>query len=262
MNTKEIAISSIVLISLLAGLFLLIRFGQRKAGPADEVEEIESGAVPTTENLDANQGLEASFSKDDGLAFESTDQTSQDTDMLGFESKRSQLGQELSPPPNIIKEGVDYQAVIQTNLGDIKVDLLEDKTPITVNNFVYLANRAFYDGLAFHRVIDNFMIQGGDPLGDGRGGPGYTFEDEIVRGQVLDKGSLAMANSGKDTNGSQFFIITKDDGPAAWLNKAHTKFGQVIEGQEIADKISKLETDQNDKPLEEVTINTVVIFEN
>ncbi len=259
MNTKEIIISVIALILLLIGLFFLIRFGRNRSDSAKEAQEIDSGAVPTTENLDSGDELDSSFSND--LSFEKTDGTGDDTNMEGFESKRTQADKKLEPPAFRLKDGVDYQAVIQTSMGDIKVDLFEKETPITVNNFVHLANIAFYDGLIFHRVIPDFMIQGGDPLGSGAGGPGYSFEDEIITGLHLVKGTLAMANSGKDTNGSQFFIVTKKAVP--WLDGDHTNFGQVMEGQNIADEISLVDADpKNNKPNEDVVIKTIVILEN
>jgi len=150
----------------------------------------------------------------------------------------------------------DYMATIVTSMGTIKVDLFEKETPNTVNNFVKLANQGFYNGLIFHRVIPDFMIQGGDPTGTGTGGPGYKFDDEIT-GKPIVKGSLAMANSGPNTNGSQFFIVTADETP--WLNNLHTNFGQVVEGQDVVDAISMVERDANDKPLTPVTIEKITI---
>ena len=144
------------------------------------------------------------------------------------------------------------QATIKTNHGDIVIDLLPEETPKTVDNFVSLAKSGFYDGVIFHRVIENFMIQGGDPDGTGSGGPGYQFEDEIVSSLVFDiPGKLAMANSGPNTNGSQFFITTA---PTPHLNGNHTIFGTVTSGQDVVDTISKLDTLPGDKPAEDVLI--------
>lgn len=153
----------------------------------------------------------------------------------------------------------NYIANIITSMGTIKIDLFEKDAPNTVNNFVTLAKKGFYNGLIFHRVIPDFMIQGGDLTGTGSGGPGYNFADEIT-GKPIVKGSLAMANSGPNTNGSQFFIVTATETP--WLNDKHTNFGMVIEGQQIVDAISKVERDTNDKPLTPITIESIEITEN
>ena len=141
-----------------------------------------------------------------------------------------------SPPEMTLEDGVDYTARIVTDKGDIVVDLYEDQAPITVNNFVTLANLGFYDNTMFHRVLEGFMAQAGDPTGTGMGGPGYTFQDEIVPELVFDgAGILAMANSGPSTNGSQFFI-TYD--ATDWLNGQHTIFGKVLEGEDVLAEIN------------------------
>ena len=263
MNTKEIIISLIVLILLLGAFILFIRLAAKRAenmGSQDQ-ELTATGVSPTTQDLENKEGLDTSTQADLTFGEEpETEQPTQDQEETGFENQRTQQQKELQYPDMMLKDGIDYHAVIQTNYGNIDVDLFEDKTPLTVNNFVYLASTGFYDNLIFHRVIEDFMIQGGDPKGNGTGGPGYSFEDEIVRGQELTKGSLAMANSGPDTNGSQFFIVTKEGG-TNWLNKLHTKFGQVTSGQEVADEISKVAKGANDKPLEDVVIETVLILE-
>lgn len=140
-----------------------------------------------------------------------------------------------TPPAMELEEGADYVARITTDVGEIVIDLFEQQTPVTVNNFVTLANLGFYDNTMFHRVIEGFMAQAGDPSGTGRGGPGYVFEDEIVPELVFDKaGLLAMANAGPGTNGSQFFL-TFD--AADWLNGQHTIFGQIIEGEDLLGQI-------------------------
>lgn len=148
-------------------------------------------------------------------------------------------------------------ALISTNLGAIKVKFYSDDSPMTVNNFLNLAQQGFYDGVIFHRIIKDFMIQGGDPTGTGRGGPGYVFADEI-NAHPLVKGSLAMANAGPGTNGSQFFIVTATATP--WLDGAHTNFGEVIDGLDIVEKIGNLETDASDKPLQEVKIESIELL--
>jgi peptidyl-prolyl cis-trans isomerase A (cyclophilin A) len=165
------------------------------------------------------------------------------------------------------------KAIISTSLGEIECSLFDKQAPKTVNNFIDLAsgNKAFtdpltkktvknkfYDGIIFHRVIPNFMIQGGDPTGTGRGGPGYSFEDEIVSDLKFDRpGRLAMANSGPNTNGSQFFITTVN---TPWLNGKHTIFGQVVKGQEVVEKMSKVPTNRQNRPLEDVVIINVKIL--
>ena len=163
-------------------------------------------------------------------------------------------------PTMILKSGVDYQATIQTNFGDISVDLYETATPIAVNNFVTLSQKGFYDGLIFHRVIKGFVIQGGDPAGNGTGGPGYEFKDEI-NDMTFEPYVLAMANSGPDTNGSQFFITSKTFHDQASLNGKYTIFGKVTAGFSVVDAIESVATDKNDKPLSPVTIKTIKIIE-
>jgi cyclophilin family peptidyl-prolyl cis-trans isomerase len=143
---------------------------------------------------------------------------------------------------------------LHTNKGPIAFELFDADAPKTVENFVKLAGEAFYDGVVFHRVIPDFMIQGGDPTGTGRGGPGYTFEDEFNDNKVV-RGALAMANAGPNTNGSQFFIVTAEATP--WLDGKHTVFGRVTNGMDVVDEIANVDTDANDKPREDVTIERV-----
>ena len=145
-------------------------------------------------------------------------------------------------------------ATLQTNHGALEVELYPDDAPKTVDNFVKLARDGFYDGLIFHRVIPDFMIQGGDPTGTGRGGPGYQFEDEFNDHKV-ERGALAMANSGPNTNGSQFFIVTADSAP--WLDGKHTVFGRVTDGMNVVDAISEVDTDASDRPRADVVIERV-----
>ena len=146
------------------------------------------------------------------------------------------------------------QATMHTSEGPIVLELFDEDAPKTVQNFTKLAGEGFYDGLIFHRVIPDFMIQGGDPTGTGRGGPGYTFEDEINANRIV-RGALAMANAGPDTNGSQFFIVTTEAAP--WLDGKHTVFGRVSDGMDVVDAISTVETDAQDKPRQDVTIERV-----
>jgi cyclophilin family peptidyl-prolyl cis-trans isomerase len=144
--------------------------------------------------------------------------------------------------------------VIQTNHGAIEVELFDDAAPKTVENFRKLAGDGFYDGVIFHRVIKDFMVQGGDPTGTGTGGPGYTFEDEINDNKII-RGALAMANAGPNTNGSQFFIVTTDAAP--WLDGKHTVFGRVTNGMDAVDSIEASDTDARDKPKQDAKIERV-----
>ena len=164
------------------------------------------------------------------------------------------------------KESKSSMVVLKTNFGDIALKLFDNDAPKTVANFTKLAKEGFYDKTKFHRVIPDFMIQGGDPnskdddwSNDGMGGPGYKFEDEI-NSRKLVKGALAMANSGPNTNGSQFFIVTAQATP--WLDGKHTVFGEVTSGMEVVSKIEKLSKDKNDHPLQDAVINTVIVKES
>ena len=150
------------------------------------------------------------------------------------------------------------QATLHTNRGPIKVRFFDEDAPKTVENFRKLAGEGFYDGLIFHRVIKDFMIQGGDPEGTGTGGPGYTFEDEINQHKII-RGALAMANAGPNTNGSQFFIVTADAAP--WLDGKHTVFGEVIEGMDAVDAIEGTEAGPGDRPSEQQVIERVELAE-
>jgi len=164
-----------------------------------------------------------------------------------------------SPPAFTIDAANAYTAVIRTSKGDITVELMADRSPTTVNNFVFLAREGFYDGVIFHRVIRGFMIQGGDPTGTGRGGPGYRFRDELdaAREVGYGPGVVAMANAGPNTNGSQFFIMHGDAG----LPPAYAVFGRTTAGQDVVDAIATAPTGPGDRPVEEVRILTVEITE-
>ena len=145
-------------------------------------------------------------------------------------------------------------AKMHTTQGTIELDLFDADAPKTVDNFKKLAADGFYDGVIFHRVIPDFMIQGGDPDGTGTGGPGYTFEDEINQHKIV-RGALAMANAGPNTNGSQFFIVTTDAAP--WLDGKHTVFGRVTDGMEAVDAIESLPTDGRDRPVDPPRIESI-----
>jgi peptidyl-prolyl cis-trans isomerase B (cyclophilin B) len=147
-------------------------------------------------------------------------------------------------------------ATMQTNHGVIEIELFDDDAPKTVENFTTLARDGFYDGVIFHRVIPDFMIQGGDPTGTGSGGPGYQFADEFNDNKMV-RGALAMANAGPNTNGSQFFIVTADE--CAWLDGKHTVFGRVTDGMDVVDAIERVDTGANDKPRQDVLIESVTV---
>ncbi len=171
-----------------------------------------------------------------------------------------------APPPECIDPSTDYHATVVTDAGTIEVDLLEDKAPMTVNNFVYLARYHFFDGLTFHRVIPDFVLQGGDPLGNGTGGPGYSFPDELPDPGDYQAGSLAMANSGPDSNGSQFFIVTSEAGAKSLVDAvggdaAYSLFGQVTDGMDV---VKAIESDgsPSGQPSTVHTIESVTITES
>jgi cyclophilin family peptidyl-prolyl cis-trans isomerase len=151
------------------------------------------------------------------------------------------------------------QMTMTTNKGDIVFEMYDEDAPKTVDNFRSLAQQGFYDGLKFHRIIRDFMIQGGCPQGTGTGGPGYTFEDEINAHKIV-RGALAMANAGPNTNGSQFFIVTTDAAP--WLDGKHTVFGKVVSGMDVVDKLEGLPTDGRDRPQEAAVIEKVAFADS
>jgi cyclophilin family peptidyl-prolyl cis-trans isomerase len=163
-----------------------------------------------------------------------------------------------SAPDLTIDLSKSYSATIETNHGVIEIDLLAERSPLAVNNFVFLARDGFYDDVIFHRVISGFMIQGGDPTGTGRGGPGYRFRDETEGPGDYSRGTVAMANAGPNTNGSQFFICHGD----APLPHSYTIFGKVTSGLEAIDAIAALDTDRSDRPKTDATIKSVTVTES
>lgn len=164
-----------------------------------------------------------------------------------------------APPEMAIDTSTSYTATIKTSKGDITAKLFAGDAPNTVNNFVFLAREGFYDGVIFHRVIEGFVIQGGDPTGTGTGGPGYKFADELESASKhgYRMGTLAMANAGPDTNGSQFFVCHQDVG----LPPNYTVFGKATDGLDVVDEIARTQTGPGDKPVEDIVISTVEIAE-
>ena len=161
-------------------------------------------------------------------------------------------------PEFVLDMDKNYSATVETSHGSIEIDLDAARSPITVNNFVTLARDGFYDGVIFHRVIEGFMIQGGDPTGTGTGGPGYKFRDEIEGSGAYSRGTVAMANSGPNTNGSQFFICHSDVG----LPHSYTIFGKVSDGLETVDAIATTRTAPGDRPVDDCTMQSITIKEH
>lgn len=163
-------------------------------------------------------------------------------------------------PSMIIDPKKRYSAEVETSLGTMVIALDAANAPLTVNNFVFLARYKYYEGIIFHRIIQGFMCQGGDPTGTGRGGPGYKFADELPKPGQYEIGSLAMANAGPNTNGSQFFIVSGNNGVG--LPPHYSLFGKVVKGLEVVDQMEKVPTDRSDKPLEDVVIKKVTVTEH
>jgi cyclophilin family peptidyl-prolyl cis-trans isomerase len=153
-----------------------------------------------------------------------------------------------------------YTATMETSLGTLVIALDPVRAPTTVNNFVFLAAHHYFDGVVFHRIINGFVCQGGDPTGTGRGGPGYRFEDELPKPGQYEVGSVAMANAGPDTNGSQFFIISGPQG--AQLPPQYSLFGKVVKGLEVVDAMQRVATDRQDRPRDDVVIHSVAVAES
>ena len=215
---------------------------------------------PGADSADTPEQAEGTTTSDSSASTPEAEGTSEAAPTAAAVSARQGARiQYSSPPAMTLDSNSDYAADFQTNNGNFRVQLLAVQAPVTVNNFVFLVQQGFYDGQIFHRVIENFMIQGGDPTGTGAGGPGYRFADEIVPGLVFDTpGKLAMANSGPGTNGSQFFITTA---PTDWLNGRHTIFGVVTEGQSVVDAISRVATGGRDAPQQQVVIENIDIVQ-
>ncbi len=169
----------------------------------------------------------------------------------------AQPGKTPAPAAVNVSSPGNSRATFETSLGTFKIELFEDKAPGTAKNFITLATKGFFDGLIFHRVIDGFMIQGGDPKGNGTGGPGYTIADEFTKDlRHASEGVLSMANAGPNTGGSQFFITLT---ATPWLDDKHAVFGKVVEGMDVVRAIGKVKTGPNDKPVTDVVIKKITI---
>ena len=173
-----------------------------------------------------------------------------------YEKGKPVAEQYSSPPELSIDTAADYSATLHTTLGDITIDLRSSQSPVAVNNFLFLAGEGFYDDVIFHRIVPGFVIQGGDPTGTGRGGPGYKFRDELGGSGTYRRGTVAMANAGPNTNGSQFFICLKD---LPGLPHAYTIFGDVTDGLDVVDQIAALRTDSSDRPHDPPVITGITI---
>ena len=174
-----------------------------------------------------------------------------------FDGSAPKQQQFAEPPEMGIDPAKRYTATMSTSMGDLVIALDAIKAPKTVNNFVFLALNHYYDGVIFHRIINGFVCQGGDPTGTGRGAPGYLFEDELPKPREYHIGSVAMANAGPNTNGSQFFLISGPSG--VQLPPAYSLFGKVVKGLEIVDEMQRVPTGSGDKPKTDVVINSVTI---
>lgn len=224
---KEVAIISFIILLILSGAFLFQQSREQASTDEGDVMSAEAEQEESTE-----QELNA--------------------DIMQFDN----------PPEMEIDESKNYSAVLKTTEGDITIELTADATPITVNNFVFLAKKGFYDGVIFHRVIEDFMIQGGDPTGTGSGGPGYRFDDEEFEGEYT-KGTVAMANAGPNTNGSQFFIMHGETP----LPPNYVIFGFVADGLDVVDTIATADVStsvsgEKSSPVDPVIIESVEIIEN
>ena len=206
-----------------------------------------------------DSGSDSATSGSSSDSSDSSSEAAADVECPPAEGTEERTTEFASAPPMCLTPGADYTAVITTDAGEVTVDLLEDKAPETVNNFVFLARNHFYDGITFHRVIPGFMIQGGDPQGTGAGGPGYDFDDELPAAGEYEIGSMAMANAGPNTNGAQFFIVTGDAGVA--LPPSYSLFGIVTEGMET---VTAIEDDGSAQgaPSTTHTIESVQIIES
>ncbi len=220
-------------------------------GPPTPVEGYASGGGSTSNTLAADESSTSS-----SVPADSVDTTVPSVPTPPPSTSRGAGPLSYDGPPALtIDPSAQYTATITTNLGDIVIEFFADSAPQTVNNFLFLAQQGYYDGVIFHRVIPGFMIQGGDPTGTGRGGPGYSFADELTTPRAYNRGIVAMANSGPNTNGSQFFIMQADYG----LPYSYTIFGEVTAGMEVVDAIAAIPTGPGDRPTTDVVIGSISV---
>ena len=233
---------------IICGIFLLSGCNTNQA-----IKETGQGLNQLNPATQLQQGLATKDKAEQDIANATNQENQKINDALGQSVDPNQI-------TNQVKKNMEHIVTIKTNKGEIKFATYDADAPKTVENFITLANKKFYDGTIFHRVIDGFMIQGGDPTGTGTGGPGYKFADELNPSTAsykagYIKGTVAMANSGPNTNGSQFFIMVADYP----LPNSYTIFGKVISGQEVADAIAKASKDGQDKPLSNIVMENVTV---
>lgn len=235
-SVKYVALSLVVFVLIAVSTYLAVNSSRSRGDNAQLTRDIVPTATPVISDLPKENQVELM----------------EDGEMTPEEKTK------IAKPSTVIESQKKYTALVTTNMGVITIDLDSSNRPITVNNFVYLANLGFYNNTIFHRVIPDFMIQGGDPLGNGRGGPNYKFEDELTGDNKNNRGTISMANAGPNTNGSQFFINVVDNN---YLDTKHTVFGTVVSGMDIVDLISKVKTGSMDKPISDIVIEGIVIEE-
>ncbi len=249
----------LLVVILIVGSYALLSRGQNTDAPSSYGSKTSQ---TMTEDEEAEIAKEAEETDVVQEADKAPDKNSREDDpeVKGVEDELKKSMMQFSQPPEMaLVKGKNYSALLKTSKGDIIIDLFEEKTPITVNNFVFLAKKGFYHKTIFHRVIKGFMIQGGDPMGTGAGGPGYRFDDESFEGEYT-RGTVAMANAGPNTNGSQFFIMHQD----YKLAQDYVIFGKVLEGMDIVDAIATAKTipeGEQSTPAEPVTVESVDILE-
>ncbi len=267
MEQKQATRRKGMFIGLAVAAFLAFAIGYSVFTAGDDDDDVATVDEPDAQfDAETETGTEAETSTETETGTEeATDEPPEGAEPLPCPEPDAERTQEFpAPPPMCIDPEVDYTATVVTDAGTIEIDLLEDEAPATVNNFVYLAGYQYYDGLDFHRVIPDFVLQGGDPNGDGTGGPGYQFEDELPEPEDYQAGSLAMANSGPNTNGSQFFIVTSEAGAETLVEAVggtanYSLFGTVTAGMDV---VAAIEADGSPQGtpttvhvIESVTIN-------